>query len=69
MGSAAGKGGHMWDRTELIKLMIKRGWSKEEAEYKVDLCLENIRNEPILARMYLQDILDLDLKLEEKVND
>ena len=50
----------MWEREDLINVLTLRGIDKEIAAIKVDRCLEKIREEPILVRMYLHDMLGLD---------
>ena len=56
----------MWSREELIEIMMRRGMSEEDAAVKVDKCLAQIKQEPVLELMYLHDMLGLHLKVEDK---
>ena len=50
----------MWEREDLINVLMLRGMDRKVAAAKVDNCLVKIREEPILAKMYLHDMLGLD---------
>ena len=56
----------IWSRKELIEIMKMRGMSEETAAIKVDKCLAQIKKEPVLELMYLHDMLDLNLKADDK---
>lgn len=56
----------MWSREELIEFMKKRGMSEEDAAVKVDRCLAQIKEEPVLELMYLHDMLGFHLKVDDK---
>lgn len=50
----------MWDRDELIEIIMMRGLDELAAAIKVDKCLAQVRQEPMLANMYFHDMLGLD---------
>ena len=50
----------MWDRQDLIEIMMKRGMDELAAAAKVDNCLSYVKQEPLLAAMYFHDMLKLD---------
>ena len=59
----------MWSREDLIEIMTMRGMSEEDAAAKVDKCLAQIKQEPVLELMYLHDMLGLDfgtVKVDDK---
>lgn len=59
----------MWSREDLIEIMKMRGMSDEDAAVKVDKCLAQIKQEPVLELMYLHDMLGLhfgSIKVDDK---
>lgn len=56
----------MWSREELIEIIKKRDISEEDAAAKVDKCLAQIKEEPVLELMYLHDMLGIHLKVDDK---